>query len=117
MQELSSITLKKFLQLTDNSFIKEDIENTINNIIVNSDKIKSEHKGLKKYIIFSIKAALSELLSSDILPPLFIFDPFTSDNEFADNMKKLLPDLFPKRQVVVIIPGNEPDLIGNLITL
>lgn len=117
MQELSSITLKKFLQLTDNSFIKEDIANTINNIIVNSDKIKSEHKGLKKYIIFSIKAALSELLSSDILPPLFIFDPFTSDNEFADNMKKLLPDLFPKRQVVVIIPGNEPDLIGNLITL
>jgi len=117
LQELSAKTLEKFLKLTDSSFIKEDIADTINNIIITSENIKSEHKGLKKYLAFSIKAALSEMLLNRDLPPLFIIDPFTIDNEFADNMKKLLPELFPERQVVIIIPGTEPDLKGNLITL
>ncbi len=117
LEQLSLLALEKFLKLTDNSFIKEDISETMNNVILSSGRIRSEHRGLKKYISFSIKAALSELLFSRDLPPFFIIDPFTPDNEFADNMKKLLPEFFPERQVVVIIPGNEPDLKGNLITL
>ncbi len=117
LEELSSKTLEIFLRLTDNSFIKEDISETINNVIIQSGRIKSEHRGLKRYISFSIKAALSELLYNRNLPPVFIIDPFTPDNEFADNMKKLLPELFPERQVVVIVPGNDPELKGNLITL
>ncbi len=117
LEELSAKTLEKFSKLTGNSFIKEDIADTINSIIITSENIKSDHKGLKKYLAFSIKAALSEMLISRDLPPLFIIDPFTADNEFADNMKKLLPELFPERQVVVIIPGSEPDIEGNLINL
>jgi methyl-accepting chemotaxis protein len=117
LEELSRITLDRFSELTGNSFIREDIAETINNILLTSGVIKSEHKGLKKYIAFSIKAALSEMLMNGDLPPVFIINPFTADNEFAENMKKLLPDLFPERQVVIIIPVNEPDLKGNLITL
>jgi hypothetical protein len=117
LEELSGKTLEKFLKLTNNSFIKDDIAETLNSLLLNSGRIKSEHRGLKKYISFSIKAALSELLSNGDLPPFFIINPFTPDNEFADNMKKLLPELFPERQVVVIIPGKDPDLKGNLITL
>jgi len=117
LEKISRTALEKFLKLTDNSFIKEDIEDTIKNLLSNSGRIKNEHKGLKKYISFSIKAALSELLVAEFLPPVFIIDPFIKDNDFADNMKKLLPELFTGRQVIVILPGNEPDLIGNLITL
>lgn len=117
LEELSHSALDKFLKLTDNSFIKEDIAETLNNLIIQSGSIKNEHKGLKKYLSFSIKAALSELLGNGDLPPFFMVDPFTPENEFADNMKKLLPELFSGRQVVVIIPGNDPDLKGNLITL
>jgi len=117
LTELSELTMKKFSLLTDGSFIQEDIAETVNNLIVHAGKIKSEHKGLKKYLSFSIKAALSELLFIEDLPPVFIIDPFTPDNEFADNMKKLLPEFFSGRQVVLIIPGNEPDIKGNLITL
>jgi len=117
LEKLSQIALEKFLKLTDNSFIRDDIAESLDNLIVKSGSIKAEHKGIKKYISFSIKAALSELLDKGDLPPFFMIDPFTSDNEFADNMKKLLPELFPARQVVVIIPGNDPDLKGNLITL
>ena len=117
LEELSRKTLDKFSDLTGNSFLREDIAETINNILLTSGVIKNEHKGLKKYIAFSLKAALSEMLVKGDLPPVFIINPFTAENEFADNMKKLLPDLFPERQVVVIIPENEPDLKGNLITL
>jgi len=117
LEELLKITVEKFLKLTDNSFIKEDITDSINSLLLNSTKLKSEHRRLKKYISFSIKAALSELLDRENLPPVFIIDPFTPDNEFADNMKKLLPELFPERQVIVIIQGKEPELKGNLINL
>lgn len=117
LEELSHLAVEKFLKLTNNSFIKDDLAESFNNLIVQSGNIKDEHKGLKKYISFSVKAAISELLSRGDLPPFFMIDPFTPDNEFADNMKKLLPELFPDRQVVIIIPGTDPDLKGNLITL
>lgn len=117
LEELSNLAVEKFLKLTDNSFIKDDLAESFNNLIIHSGNIKDEHRGLKKYISFSVKAAISELLSKGDLPPFFMIDPFTPDNEFADNMKKLLPELFPHRQVVIIIPGTDPDLKGNLITL
>ncbi len=117
LEELAHLAVDKFLKLTDNSFIKDDIYESFNNLIMQSGSIKSEHKGLKKYISFSVKAAISELLKKGDLPPFFMIDPFTPDNEFADNMKKLLPEMFPERQVIVIIPGTDPDLKGNLITL
>ncbi len=117
LEELSRKTLNQFSELTGNTFIREDIAETINTILLTSGVIKNEHKGLKKYIAFSLKAALSEMLVNEDLPPVLFIDPFTTDNEFAENMKKLLPDLFHERQVVIIIPGNEPDLKGNLITL
>jgi hypothetical protein len=117
LEELSRKTLDKFSELTGNTFIREDIAETINTILLTSGVIKREHKGIKKYIAFSLKAALSEILVSGDLPPVFIINPFTPDNEFAENMKKLLPDLFHERQVVIILPDNEPDLKGNLITL
>lgn len=117
LEELSRITLEKFSALTDNSFIKEDIADTLDNIILNSGRIKSEHRGLKKYISLSIKSALSGLLFAENIPPVFIIDPFDPENEFADNMKKLLPEMFPNRQVVVIVPGDDPGIKGNLITL
>jgi len=117
LQVLSRLALEKFSILTGNSFIKEDIADTLDNIIVNSGRIKSEHRGLKKYISLSIKSALSGMLFMENLPPVFIIDPFTPDNEFADNMKKLLPEMFPDRQVIVIIPGDQPGISGNLITI
>jgi hypothetical protein len=117
LEELSHLAVEKFLKITDNSFMKDDLAESFNNLILQSGSIKDEHKGLKKYISFSIKAAISELLSKGDLPPFFMIDPFTPDNEFADNMKKLLPELFPHRQVVIIIPGTDPELKGNLITL
>ena len=117
LEELSQLSLEKFLKLTDNSFIRDEISDTINSILLHSGKIKSEHKNLRIYISFSIKAALSEMIDSGDLPPVFIVDPFTPDNEFADNMKKLLPEFFPARQVIVILPGKDPDIKGNLINL
>ncbi len=117
LEELSRLALDRFSALTDNSFIKDDIADTLDSIIISSGRIKSEHRGLKKYLSLSIKSALSMLLFADNLPPVFIIDPFTRDNEFADNLKKLLPEMFPNRQVVVVIPGGEPEIKGNLITI
>ncbi len=117
LMKLSRLTYEKFLKLTGDSFIKDDIENAINILILENGNLKNEHKEIKKYISFSIKAAFSEMLSGDYIPPFFLIDPFSSDNEFAENMKKLLPEFFNGRQVVLIVPGDAPDIKGNLITL
>lgn len=117
LEDLSRITLEKFLKITGNSFNKDEIADIINGVILENNHIKNENKEMKKYLSFSIRAALSEILVKENIPPVFLIDPFTSDNEFADNMKKLLPEFFQGRQVVLIVPGNPPDIKGNLINL
>jgi hypothetical protein len=117
LEALSKTALEKFRAITGGTFAAEDAAEAIKSIILHPGRIKNEHRAIKKYISFSIKAALSETLFKCGLPPVFLINPFNEENEFSENMKKLLPELFSERQVVVLIPGDAPDIKGNLITL
>jgi hypothetical protein len=117
LEELSNKTIEKLMKITDNSNMKVNLNDAIKNILTNSGTLKEEYMELKPYISFAIKAAISETINFTTLPPIFMIDPFIPDNEFSENMKKLLPEFFPNRQVVIIINYVDPNITGNIITL
>ncbi|MCL1865488.1 MAG: hypothetical protein FWF73_06735 [Spirochaetes bacterium] len=117
LEKLSYTVIEKIIKITDNSYTKEKLSDIIKNILMNYGEPKEEYMELKPYISFAIKSALSEQLNLTPLPPVFLIDPFIPDNEFSMNMKKLLPEFFPNRQVVVIINNIDQNINGNLITL
>ena len=116
LEELANKTIEKIIKITNNSDMREKLGDVIKNLL-DSGKLKEEYMALEQYISFAMKGALSEQLSATPLPPIFLIDPFIPDNEFSENMKKLLPEFFPDRQVVVIINYIDPNINGNLITL
>ena len=117
LEELSNSALEKIMQIINNPDMREKLGECLKNILINSGELKEEYTEFKPYISFAIKAALSENLKSTPLPPMFMIDPFIPNNEFSENIKKLLPDFFPDRQVIVIISYNDPNINGNLIAL
>jgi DNA repair exonuclease SbcCD ATPase subunit len=116
LEKLADKTIENIIKITNNSDTREKLGDVIKNLI-DSGALKEEYMELEPYISFAIKGALSGQLSSPPLPPIFLIDPFMPDNEFSGNMKKLLPEFFPDRQVVVIINYIDPNINGNLITL
>ncbi|MCL2155306.1 MAG: hypothetical protein FWH53_06550 [Leptospirales bacterium] len=117
LEEVSNSALEKIMKISDNSYTREELEGVIKNILIDSGKLNEEYMELKPYFSLAIKAALSEQLNFTPLPPMFMIDPFIPNNEFSENMKNLLPEFFPDRQVVVIINYIDSNINGNLITL
>jgi hypothetical protein len=115
--ELSNSALEKIAKITDNSYTREELSVVIKNVLTGSGKLNEEYMKLKPFISFAIMAALSGQLNFTPLPPMFMIDPFIPNNEFSENMKKLLPEFFPDRQVIVIINYIDPNINENLITL
>ena len=117
LEVLSNSALEKLMKITYNSYEREKLEAVIKNILIDSGKLNEEYMELKPYISLAIKAALSEQLNFTPLPPMFMIDPFVPNNEFSENMKNLLPEFFPDRQVIVIVNYIDSNINGNLITL
>ena len=117
LEQLANNASEKITKIIGDSHTKEELSESFKNILIDSGKLKEEYMELKPYVSFAIMAALSEALDFTSMPPMFMIDPFIPNNEFSENMKKLLPEFFPDRQVIVIINYIDPNINGKLITL
>ena len=110
LDELSNSAIEKIMKITDNSYTREELGECLKNVMLSSGKLNEEYIGLKPFIVFAIMAALSEQLNFTLCPPMFMIEPFIPNNEFSENMKKLLPEFFPDRQVIIIINDNDTEM-------
>jgi len=117
IQSLSDISVQKFIKITGGVLSENEVSDKFNTILCKQGIINNEQTGFLQSFSLSVKAALSEMLRDSDLPPFFVVGTCLDENDFAGNLKNLLLELFPGRQVILIVPGNDVNFEGNLITI